>query len=329
MFLLILFGIYGHSAKLFAHEGRPVYIQLNEVVDQTQTSYLLLWKIPPVLAAGKEPRISLQASDCQRAMPTAAPQALIGSKTYVCEDKPEVLWVAIDYPAENPALSSLIVFNGIDGNSQNIFSGPEQQLIAIPKTLSIWKVAKQYGQGGIKHMLLGFDHLLFIICLMIVAGSIPRILIAATGFTLAHTLTLILSSLNVVSVPAVFVEALIALSIVLLAVQIKKSRRGASKTSFTWRYPVLSATVFGLLHGLGFASVLGELGLPTAMRIPALLFFNFGVEIGQFVFIAVVLVVVFGYQKVLSEKTNQRLLSIFVYLIGVIASYWLIERIII
>ena len=270
----------------------------------------------------------MQADDCQRAMPAVAQQALIGSKTYICEDKPEVLWIAIDYPAENPALSSLIVFNGVGGNSQNIFSGPEQQLIAISKTSSFWEVAKQYAQGGVKHMLLGFDHLLFIICLMIVAGSFTRILIAATGFTLAHTLTLILSSQNVISVPAVFIEVLIALSIVLLAVQITKFRRGASKTSFTWRHPVLTATVFGLLHGLGFASVLGELGLPTAMRIPALLFFNLGVEIGQFVFIAVVLVLVFGNQKLLSEKTNQRLLSNLVYLIGVIASYWLIERII-
>ena len=125
-----------------------------------------------------------------------------------------------------------------------------------------------------------------------------------------------------------FVEVLIALSIVLLAVQITKSRHSVASPSFTWRHPVLTATAFGLLHGLGFASVLGELGLPLAMRIPALLFFNLGVEIGQFAFIAAVLALSFVLQKLFSVKTNQRLLSTLVYVIGVIASYWMIQRII-
>ena len=147
-----------------------------------------------MLAAGTEPRISLQVEGCAREAPALRQQALIGSNTYRCEHRPDILWIGIDYPAANPALSSLIVFNGANGSSQNIFSSPAQQLIPITKNSSVLSVAKQYGQGGIKHMLLGFDHLLFVICLMVVAGSITRILIAATGFTLAHTLTLILSS---------------------------------------------------------------------------------------------------------------------------------------
>ena len=327
--MLLLFGsICGSSAELLAHEGRPVYIQLNETVDQSSTRYRLLWKTPPVLAAGTEPRIALQGKGCNVEMFGIPQQPLIGSKVYVCEQRPEKLWITIDYPATNPALSSLIVFNGMGGTSQNIFSDPEQQLIHISRNTSMLEIAKQYGQGGIKHMLLGFDHLLFIICLMIVASSIRRILFAATGFTLAHTLTLLLSSLNVISVPAMFVEVLIALSIVLLAVQITKSRHALSNPSFTWRHPVLTATAFGLLHGLGFASVLGELGLPLAIRIPALLFFNLGVEIGQFAFIAATLVFVIGMQKTLQATTNQSLLRVLVFAIGVIASYWMIQRII-
>jgi hypothetical protein len=204
--LLMLGGICCGSAPLFAHEGRPVYIQLNETVDHSSARYLLLWKIPPVLLAGTEPRIKLKGKGCTAELSRTPQQALIGSKVYVCEQRPDKLWVAIDYPAANPALSSLTVFNGADGNSQNIFSSPAQTLITIPKNTSMLTVANQYGQGGIKHMLLGFDHLLFIICLMIVANSIRRILIAATGFTLAHTLTLILSSFNVISVPG-FVDA--------------------------------------------------------------------------------------------------------------------------
>ena len=308
-----------------AHEGRPVYIQLTQIQSQP-SRYLLLWKVPPVLAPGTEPRISLIATECKQDTAATSNQPLIGSNTYQCSSHPKELWVEVNYPKSNPALSTLIVMNGLDGHSQTIFSGPEQQRILLPNIQSLLEVAQQYIRGGISHLLRGFDHLLFILCLMLVAGTLGRMLIAATGFTLAHTLTLILASLNIIRVSAPLVEALIALSIVLLAAHIAKVRYGETKSTLTWQHPVLTATTFGLLHGLGFASVLSELGLPLNAKIPALLFFNLGVEIGQFLFIAVALAVALVFRKLCPEQVNRRLLNGVVYGIGVIASYWLIQR---
>ena len=197
--------------------------------------------------------------------------------------------------------------------------------------------------GGIKHILMGWDHLLFVLCLLLIAGSLPRILIAITGFTIAHTITLILASLNLISVPNLFVETLIALSIVVLAAEIIKVRRHLPagsvilmpsmkdsnlRLSLSWRFPVLVAVGFGFVHGFGFASVLSDLGLPHSMKITALLFFNIGVELGQFFFIALVICIAFMVSKLIAKNNQARIVNLGMYLVGVVASYWLIQRLV-
>jgi Na+/phosphate symporter len=126
------------------------------------------------------------------------------------------------------------------------------------------------------------------------------------------------------------VELLIALSIVLLAVEIVKHNRAeaGAAPSFTWRYPVSASSSFGLLHGFGFAVVLQELGLPASMKVHALLFFNIGVELGQLLFIGAVLVLIFTLVRSIPALNRHRaaLIEAVVYGVGITSAYWLLER---
>lgn len=186
------------------------------------------------------------------------------------------------------------------------------------------RAAGRYLGLGVEHILLGFDHLLFVLgLLLLVRGNWPLIK-TITAFTVAHSITLGLATLGFVHVPSRPVEAAIALSIVLLAVEIQHARQG--RFGLTYRYPWIVAFGFGLLHGLGFAGALAEVGLPPAEIPVALLFFNVGVEIGQLVFIGAVLVLRWGIDR--TGVAMPRVAQVApVYLIGTLATYWLMQRV--
>ncbi len=315
------------AGTLWAHEGRPVFIQVKALSgsDANQQQYLLQWKTPPVFPQGTEPSISLEGYACTSTQPQLS-QTLIGRKHYSCNISSTHPTVKIDYPDANPALSSLLVFQNMEGNSQHVFSGPDKLLIQIPEAPGAFTIANQYIKGGVQHILQGYDHLLFVLCLLLIAGSLRRILLTITGFTLAHTLTLILTTLNVLSLPFALVEALIALSIVVLAAETLKGRLNPEKTSITWRYPMLVASLFGLLHGFGFASILSNLGLPQNMKMSALLFFNLGVELGQLAFIIAVLLLVWLGSKITSlNRYQDNVVQWLMYFTGVTATFWLVQ----
>jgi hydrogenase/urease accessory protein HupE len=140
---------------------------------------------------------------------------------------------------------------------------------------------------GVDHILFGFDHLLFVLALVILVRDWGRVALTVTAFTIAHSITLAAATLGFVNVPGPPVEATIALSIMLVSVEILNARGG--KPSLTARLPWLVAFSFGLLHGFGFAGALTEVGLPQHAIPVALLFFNLGFEIGQLAFVAAVL----------------------------------------
>lgn len=315
-----------------ADEARPVYV---EVVENNNGQFLLKWKVPPVMPAVRAPAISLQHPQCTVADGATA-AGLIGRRLYQCNITDSELpyevpfEVRLAYPVTNPALTSLVVFKPFEQEPTQVFSGPEKTAVIIPIATSATVVAKQYTVAGIEHILVGTDHLLFVLCLIIIAGRFKRLLLTVTGFTLAHSITLSLAILDIVRLPTELVELLIALSIVLLAVEIIKHRRAPAEQlpSFTWRHPVSASSVFGLLHGFGFAVVLQELGLPTAMKAQALLFFNIGVELGQLLFIALVLIIVFlGLRTIAPVNKHRTLLTdMVVYGVGITSSYWLFER---
>ena len=190
------------------------------------------------------------------------------------------------------------------------------------------EVVRTYTILGIEHILSGFDHLLFVLALVLLVHGTRRLLFTITAFTAAHSLTLAGATLGWVRVPGPPVEASIALSIVFVASEIVHARQG--RYSVTQHYPWVVAFAFGLLHGFGFAGALAEVGLPQASIPIALLFFNVGVEIGQLLFVGVVLAVITTGWRVgqrLRVPQPAWLWRIAPYAIGALASFWLVERV--
>lgn len=188
--------------------------------------------------------------------------------------------------------------------------------------------AKRYTKLGIEHILIGIDHLLFVLALLFIVGGGWRLVKTVTAFTIAHSITLGLATLGYIQVAGAPVEAAIALSIVFLCVEIVHARQGRAGITFT--YPWIVAFSFGLLHGLGFAGALSAIGLPPSEIPLALLFFNVGVELGQLVFVFGVLAVMVIMNQGLGLTRESGIYlkgeRAVVYIIGVLSSYWLIER---
>jgi len=313
-----------------AHESRPLYI---EVTEKAPLQFSVQWKIPPSVDIRNAPEI-LMPEGCVAATGKAAGQTGRGSvrrQAYRCEVDPAGTALQINYPLFNPSVSALVRVSRISGERHSLLASPDQTEVIIPEVESFGSVARDYLTLGVRHILEGYDHLLFLVCLMLIAGTGRRILVTITGFTIAHSITLALSALGLVRVPVPAVEAAIALSIVFLAVEIVRG----NKNSLTYRYPIAVASTFGLLHGFGFAAVLGETGLPQTEIPAALLFFNAGVEVGQILF---VLAVIVAYQLArraarafadydLSIDALRPLQTPAAYAVGILGSFWMIQRV--
>lgn len=178
----------------------------------------------------------------------------------------------------------------------------------------------EYLMLGVGHLLTGWDHLTFVIGLLVLFGWHRRLIAAVTAFTVGHSLTLALSVLGIVSVPTALVEALIALTIVVLALEIQSGQRGP-----VWKHPWTLPGALGLLHGLGFASVLFDAGLPTEEIPLALLGFNLGLEVGQLGVIAAAALSFAAIRTALpaSWQTHR---TVPAYVIGSLAAFWVLER---
>jgi hydrogenase/urease accessory protein HupE len=220
---------------------------------------------------------------------------------------------------------SLVILNWADGSSQNYILKPTESSLVIPTQPSNMKVIWDYLVLGVEHILGGIDHLLFVLGLLMIVSGHRLLIKTITAFTVAHSITLGLATLGFVHVPQTPVEAVIALSILFLAVEIIKKMEG--KASIAHRLPWIVAFVFGLLHGFGFAGALTQIGLPQSSIPLALLFFNVGVELGQLMFISVVLLFIFAMRRI-KLKLPQWAYKMPAYGIGSMAAFWCIERII-
>ena len=184
-----------------------------------------------------------------------------------------------------------------------------------------------YLKLGVEHILMGFDHLLFVFGLLLLIGPNWRLVKAITAFTAAHSITLALAALGYISFPSAAIEALVALSILFVAVEVIGARRGA-RTLANQR-PWVIAFVFGLLHGMAFAGVLADIGLPPGATVEALLLFNVGVEIGQLTFIVAALLAMAGLRaasrRIVWRPPAWSAMAP-AYLIGGLSAYWLIDR---
>ena len=190
------------------------------------------------------------------------------------------------------------------------------------------EVVRTYTVLGIEHILTGFDHLLYVLAMLILVSGWRRIIVTMSAFTATHSLTLTAATLGWVQIPQPPVEACIALSIIFVAREIVQARRG--RAGLTARWPWAVSFTFGLMHGFGFAGALAEVGLPVGAIPVALLFFNVGVELGQLIFVASVLALIATGRSLagrLQVRQPTWLWRVAPYAIGGCASFWLVERV--
>ncbi|SDZ89032.1 HupE/UreJ family protein [Rubrimonas cliftonensis] len=225
--------------------------------------------------------------------------------------------------------AAMIRIRALDGGVQVLMLTPSDPVaVARPNfDATSWsgraELAGAYVNLGVEHILIGIDHLLFVLGLMWISGSGWGLVRTITAFTVAHSFTLAAVSFGWIGVPEAFVNAMIALSIVFIGVEILKADRG--DTSFTLRNPWLAAFGFGLLHGFGFANALMELGLPEGAALLALLAFNVGVEIGQLVFVLLALGLAAGW-RYMTAPMPRRSAPPAAYVVGSVAAFWFVER---
>ncbi len=185
------------------------------------------------------------------------------------------------------------------------------------------EIARAYGLLGLEHILGGIDHLLFVLGLLFLVGIRRRLVLTITAFTVAHSLTLALSALNLLTLRPPPVEAVIALSIMLVAAEALHDRQTLSR-----RFPAVVALLFGLVHGLGFAGALQEIGLPDKHLAVALLSFNLGVELGQLLVVGAAAVAVLALRRWSAQGGVwlARSRTAVLYGIGAMAAFWTLER---
>lgn len=191
-------------------------------------------------------------------------------------------------------------------------------------TLQTWiELAKSYVNYGIDHILLGADHLLFVLGLIWIVGGGWRLVKTITAFTIGHSASLAAAAFGLIGVPERPLNACIALSIAFLAVEIVKQQRG--EMGFTARHPWAVAFAFGLVHGIGFAGALAGLGLESRLLPAALLFFNVGVEIGQLAFVLLVLALIWAHRR-LGAVVPRWGDALPAYAIGTVSMFWFFGR---
>jgi hydrogenase/urease accessory protein HupE len=206
----------------------------------------------------------------------------------------------------------------------------DQPEFTLPLTMQPVEVLGHYLMLGVDHILEGWDHLAFVLCLLLLLGLSPALFWAVTSFTAAHSITLAAVSLELVRLPSAPVEAFIAWSVLFLAVEVAhhQDERGQQRPSLAKSKPWLVTFSFGLLHGFGFAGALGEIGLP-ANEIPlALLGFNLGVELGQMAFIAAAGTLGWFLAHTLNDKFKLSLKAL-TFALGSVASYWTLSRLVV
>ena len=339
--LLPLLGALALPAGLAAHEVRPAYLELTEV---SAGRFEVLWK-QPVLADAEPglvrrlplaPAFPAHCREAGRALPELTASALLERWTIDCGA--EGLG---DAPIEIAGLPRtltdvLLRVRFVDGESVDHLLRPEAPRVAVSPETGGGMAVPAYLRLGVEHLLFGFDHILFVVGLMFLVRRPLQLVQVVTAFTAAHSITLALSTLGVVTLSQRPVEAVIALSILYLAVELARDAgrasgaRGATAPgdgrSSLARSPWAIAFGFGLLHGFGFAGALADIGLPEQARAMALLLFNVGVEIGQLMIVGVLLALLYGL-RLRRVSLPAVALQAPIVVMGTVAAFWFLERV--
>lgn len=305
-----------------ADDNRPLTVA---IASESATNFRVSWKVPPNIDAALLP--GLAATGC----------SVIGNQRnwsdglghwreerWQCLTGLEGRPVQIAWSRANPGLATIVRYRPLGAvDTRTVLLQPQETLFILTAPGNEENSFLGFVMLGFEHIWAGFDHLLFVAGLIFVAATPRRVVATITGFTIAHSITLALAALDIVSLPTSAIEAVIALSIVFLAVELVKGPRD----TLTWRKPIVVASAFGLLHGFGFAVVLGEIGLPSQGLVAALLGFNLGIEVGQIVFAMLILVGLNMLRRVTwrgaASWPAQKLAG---YAVGVLASFWMFQR---
>ena len=307
------------TGSALAHELQPGFLELREGATH---DYQVMWKQP--LSLGQPLRLTpVFPERCQLSAPPAQetlPQAWVYRAPIRCPGGLAGQVLAIE-GLEAFSTDVLVRIAHADGRVETHLLKPEAPSLTLSEGAQ--RTQWTYFVLGLEHIALGIDHLLFVLGLLLIVRARWMLLKTITSFTLAHSLTLALATLMQISVAAAPLNAAIALSILFLAPEVVRVWRG--ETSLTIRHPWLVAFLFGLLHGLGFASGLAALGLPAGEIPAALLLFNLGVEAGQLAFVALVFALGWSW-RVLQVRWSDALLRLPAYTLGALGAYWTIQR---
>ena len=311
------------ATATWAHEARPAYLQVTQLGPER---FDIQWRTP-VLQGMRLP-VVLKFPDAVRNVTEPTQRELADSliERRIVETIDGLAGQRIEFIGLQTTITDVLVRTETSNGVTTTLVRPTTPYVVIAAEESWLSVTRVYVVHGIEHILGGYDHLLFVLALVLIVKNRRRLVATITAFTAAHSITLALATLGFVNVPGPPVEAMIAMSILLLATEIVRAQRGAE--SLTARWPWMVAFAFGLLHGLGFAGALTAIGLPQGDVPLALLMFNVGVEIGQLMFVAVILMIFAMAGRIPSfGAASERMCLAASYGIGGLAAFWMIERI--
>jgi len=303
-----------------ADELRPGYLEFTQL---NQTEWKLVWKAPVIGGLATRSRPAFPPF-CTQSAPQARAEGLVLIAESRLSCSRELAGSQIGLSGMDATFTDALLRVAPLGRPvQAARLTQNQAMVEVATVPDSWEVARSYFVLGVIHILEGYDHLLFVIALVLLIRQPMMVVKAATAFTLAHSITLVGSTLGLVGLAQAPVEALIALSIVFLAVEIVK--RDPDHPNLAERAPWIVAFLFGLIHGFGFAGALREIGLPESDVPTALLTFNLGVEAGQLVIIAAVLAALELLRRFAPKALDPATLTA-TYAIGITSSFWFIER---
>jgi len=304
-----------------AHEMRPAYLDMRETL---VNEFSVLWKVPALgdLRLGLYVRLPESCKPKTESTKAIEGNAYIERWTAICPEGLRGKEISID-GLRATVTDALARIEYRDGSVEIARLKPESPFFIVKGAQTGWEVAQTYFRLGVDHILSGLDHLLFVFALILLIHDRWMLAKTITAFTLAHSITLAGASLGYFSLPQKPVEATIALSIAFVASELIKMKPGERRLSEA--YPWIVAFTFGLLHGFGFAGALKEIGLPQSDVPLALFTFNVGVEAGQLLFVAAVLVI-FRAVTALVKVPLAPARLVAAYLIGTAAMLWLVAR---
>ena len=304
---------------LMADEVRPAYLELRAA---EQGGYHVLWKQPVVenKRLPIDPSFPVSCDLQENTPPEITGSALIKRWFTNCD----LSTARIEITGLRTSITDVMVRHiPLEGEFENYIVLPAEPVLTLG---SEGADSVGYLMIGVEHLVGGIDHVLFVIGLVLFISSPWMLLKTITAFTIAHSITLALSILGIVSLAQAPVEAIIALSIVFLARELAQPEE--KRSALTRSSPWLMALVFGLLHGLGFAGVLREIGLPEDALFTSLLLFNIGIELGQLFVVLVLISTLWLWRKISGTlRLHPHLMNLIAaYAMGSVATYWTIDR---